>query len=737
MKKLLLIALAAFVPFSMVFAQMPDPANFHVYYGNNDGSEITVGIDKDISLPIWVSTDPTPGNPDTVNFVHMPLMSDDNVISARTGGTKIGKLLGWQDASFRPVNNNGNDPVVPVGFQSQSLLGFAYVGVGDPNPDVWIYTLGAKELIGYFNMHTKNDPALVPQHLIPFSEGHNPANLYTLWGMAGGVRNVVPTLHFGGLYFSPNQPPVWTTADNTTITGIHPVTYTVTGTDPDLGNTLTISENSVVLATATGGSISFTGTDNIIGTTVHHFVLSDGQVDVPLTLTTVGLCNPYPLTMTMPCPVEAAPGQLGVPVSISLDNRNECDVLPVGGVEILIAWDPTALTITGATPTARLNNGLEYFNWVHEPIGPGSARFVWIADTPESGTMPPCQPGDGAIINLTFNIASGLLISDSASIYFTTDGPGDYTSNTISDSTGNLWLHPGLGNGCIHIADPSTFEGDPNMNCAEFEVGDAVLVAQRLIYGYSVWGGDTEVIPGCSLRNPADPHANDALQEAAGDLNGNGHPDIADLVRFINILNGFIFPKVDPVAGQASFFMNDGAVRINSNVEVGGVLVRINHTGEIGTPIANNGMTILANDANGVLSVLVYSMEGKRIPSGNQSLFTLTGEGTISEASASDAYGYLLESRTGAPIPTEFGVSQNYPNPFNAKTLINFALPTASDVTVNIYSITGQVVETLKGTFEAGNQSMTWDASQVASGVYFAKVLAGSNSQTLKMTLLK
>ncbi|HBC46894.1 MAG TPA: hypothetical protein DCZ43_07605, partial [candidate division Zixibacteria bacterium] len=61
----------------------------------------------------------------------------------------------------------------------------------------------------------------------------------------------------------------------------------------------------------------------------------------------------------------------------------------------------------------------------------------------------------------------------------------------------------------------------------------------------------------------------------------------------------------------------------------------------------------------------------------------------------------------------------------------------ASDVTINIYSITGQVVETLKGSYEAGNQSVIWDASNVASGVYFAKVSTGSNSQTLKMTLLK
>jgi hypothetical protein len=329
-------------------------------------------------------------------------------------------------------------------------------------------------------------------------------------------------------------------------------------------------------------------------------------------------------------------------------------------------------------------------------------------------------------------LASGLPFSADIPIYFCGDG---YAANSISDSTGNIFVHPDADSGCVYLADPATFRGDPNMNCFDYEIGDAVLVAQRLIYGTSVWAGDDAMlnIAPCTRHHAG----NDATQEAGADLNGNGHADIADLVRFINILNGYVFPKVDPVDGHASFLMNNGSVTINSNVEVGGALVKIAHTGEIGTPVATNGMEILSNDSHGILSVLVYSMDAKRIPAGNQTLFTLTGEGTVSEASASTADGYLMESRVGAPIPTEFGVSSNYPNPFNAKTMINFALPTASDVTINIYSITGQVVETLKGTFEAGNQSMIWDASQVASGVYFAKVSAGSNSQTLKMTLLK
>ncbi len=139
MKKLLLFALAACLPFSMALAQMPDPANFHIAFGNVDGSPVTVGIDKDIQIPVWGATDPTPGNPDSVNFVHVPLMSDDLIISARTGGIFPAFGVGlWDDRSFlTPVLNNVYKPTpypsgschrrYPVGFTSQSFLGFAYL----------------------------------------------------------------------------------------------------------------------------------------------------------------------------------------------------------------------------------------------------------------------------------------------------------------------------------------------------------------------------------------------------------------------------------------------------------------------------------------------------------------------------------------------------------------------------------------------------------------------------------
>ncbi len=88
-------------------------------------------------------------------------------------------------------------------------------------------------------------------------------------------------------------------------------------------------------------------------------------------------------------------------------------------------------------------------------------------------------------------------------------------------------------------------------------------------------------------------------------------------------------------------------------------------------------------------------------------------------------------------LPSSFIVNQNYPNPFNANTEISFNISEESDVNVEIYGITGQLVEKISGRYEPGNHSVNWDASDVASGVYFYKVSAGDQSKVMKMTLIK
>jgi hypothetical protein len=95
--------------------------------------------------------------------------------------------------------------------------------------------------------------------------------------------------------------------------------------------------------------------------------------------------------------------------------------------------------------------------------------------------------------------------------------------------------------------------------------------------------------------------------------------------------------------------------------------------------------------------------------------------------------------------------SLNYPNPFNPSTTIQFSLPSSGptpakgrdgvgsyEVTLTIYNALGQEVEKLvDGVREPGTYSVTWDASHLASGVYYYRLVAGDFEATRKLLLIR
>lgn len=89
-------------------------------------------------------------------------------------------------------------------------------------------------------------------------------------------------------------------------------------------------------------------------------------------------------------------------------------------------------------------------------------------------------------------------------------------------------------------------------------------------------------------------------------------------------------------------------------------------------------------------------------------------------------------------IPTEFALEQNYPNPFNPSTVIEFALPKDSKVTLKIFNMLGQEVALLvNGTYKAGFHKVRFDASRLTTGVYFYQITADNFVSTKKMLLMK
>ncbi len=92
----------------------------------------------------------------------------------------------------------------------------------------------------------------------------------------------------------------------------------------------------------------------------------------------------------------------------------------------------------------------------------------------------------------------------------------------------------------------------------------------------------------------------------------------------------------------------------------------------------------------------------------------------------------------GMAAPEEFVMLGSYPNPFNPTTTFSFAPPEASRVTLKIYNVHGQLVQTLvDGMRNAGTHDVTFDASRLSSGIYVYQMSAGDHTVNGKMVLVK
>jgi hypothetical protein len=137
-----------------------------------------------------------------------------------------------------------------------------------------------------------------------------------------------------------------------------------------------------------------------------------------------------------------------------------------------------------------------------------------------------------------------------------------------------------------------------------------------------------------------------------------------------------------------------------------------------------------------------------KINSGGQFITVTVTARDIDNATVSTTFRVRVDGTTEAPsvvaLPKEYELAQNYPNPFNPTTVIRFALPKESPVTLEIYNILGVKVRTLIAgeTMNAAVHSRVWDGRDdaglsVPSGIYFYRLHAGEFVASRKMTLLK
>ncbi len=236
--------------------------------------------------------------------------------------------------------------------------------------------------------------------------------------------------------------------------------------------------------------------------------------------------------------------------------------------------------------------------------------------------------------------------------------------------------------------------------------------------------------PDCPLCIPPTYATQGAI--AASDVNADGIPlSVADLVYLIRVVVGDAAPY-DKVSVANAIWSNDGGV-YSVDAEMGAVAVVVagNQTPK---NLTSAVMGYEYDQSANITRIIIHP----DFEHGSMTGFT----GNFLEVSG-EMVSIEMATVLGQPVaaklvPRAYALSQNYPNPFNPSTTIEFALPKAGDYSLTIYNIQGQSVTTFNGTAqEAGFFSVEWDASSVASGVYFYKLTSGEFSNVKKMMLVK
>ena len=161
------------------------------------------------------------------------------------------------------------------------------------------------------------------------------------------------------------------------------------------------------------------------------------------------------------------------------------------------------------------------------------------------------------------------------------------------------------------------------------------------------------------------------------------------------------------------------------------------------------------------LNNMGFEIERKEVDAGWVELGYIEGKGTTTETSSytfvdknvlSGKYNYRikqidfdgsfeyydLESAVEVGVPDQYGLSQNYPNPFNPTTKINYSVPVDGFVSISIFNILGEKVTTLvNANVKAGNYELTFDATNLASGMYLYRMESGDFVSIKKMMILK
>ena len=219
-------------------------------------------------------------------------------------------------------------------------------------------------------------------------------------------------------------------------------------------------------------------------------------------------------------------------------------------------------------------------------------------------------------------------------------------------------------------------------------------------------------------NNPLDPDSIDCA-----DYIQDGTVDVLDVVAIVNII---IDGRITSSATKANLIINDNIVTLHANGFIGAVQMTISHENSFSINLTNKAMVADYNTNGNITTLIIVAPD-------SEELFSTSSNFTIDEIIVVNEESYIP-----VDMPSEIMVSKAYPNPFNPSTSISIHIPSSDFVNVNAYNVMGQKVATLyNGSMAAGSHTITWNASNMTSGMYFIRTESKSEVSIQRVSLVK
>lgn len=327
----------------------------------------------------------------------------------------------------------------------------------------------------------------------------------------------------------------------------------------------------------------------------------------------------------------------------------------------------------------------------------------------------------------------------SGAIYNTTDGGTTWTPQVSGFGTSVVYAVKALSSNIAYIVGASSKISKTTDGGTTWNFGTVPFAASTTIYAIDFTDQNHGAISGASGR------VGITTDGGATWLTENTNNDANTLYAIKVAETGTNLRAVFTAGGDACIFKNSNfsvPVELTSfTAKTSGSTVVLNWS--TSTETNNRGFAVERKSESDEF-VELYFINGKGTTTQAQS-YSYSDKVTggkytyrLRQVDFDGTVSYSKEVAADVSSPAVYELTQNYPNPFNPATTIRYSVPAVGMVKISVYNMIGEkVADVVNDYVTAGSYEVSFNASQLSSGVYFYKIEAGSFVKTMKMTVLK